>query len=140
MEIPKTPASSPRPVAHCYRVITGKLLARDHPGTQYAASPREKLARLIDAGLTAFIDLTEPNAPARFGKPIEPCCPLFDGQSHERFAIRDMSTPRTDELTRQALDAIDTHLDEKETLYLRRRGGVGKTGTIISCWLHLITN
>ena len=46
-----------RPIEHCYWVVPGKVLAGEYPRDLTAAV--SKLARLTDAGVTAFIDLTE---------------------------------------------------------------------------------
>ena len=133
LEVPvETP---PRPIEMCYWVIPGRLLAGEYPRTPHEESSKEKLAALIDAGVSAFIDLTEPYEPASHGKPMKPYDYLLDGQSHQRFGIRDQSTPASSELTKAALDAIDGHLAAGETVYVHCWGGVGRTGTIIGCWL-----
>lgn len=119
----------PRPIDHCYWVIPGRLLAGEYPRTPYQESSRAKLAQLTDAGVTAFIDLTEAD------EFLEPYAHLLDGPSHQRFAIRDMGVPESSELTKAALDAIDVHLAAGETVYVHCWGGVGRTGTIIGCWL-----
>lgn len=124
----------PHPIDHCYWVIPGKLLAGEYPRTPDEASSREKLARLTDAGVSAFIDLTEFDGRLADGHP-EPYAPLLSGQSHERFPIRDRSALATAELTKTALDAIDAHLAAGRTVYVHCWGGVGRTGTIIGCWL-----
>lgn len=126
-------ANPPRPIEHCYWVPTGempgKLLAGEYPRNLDEASSRVKLAQLADAGVTAFIDLTEAD------EWLEPYAQLLDGPSHERFAIRDVSIPASPELTIAALDAIDGHLAAGRTVYVHCWGGVGRTGTIIGCWL-----
>ena len=119
----------PRPIDHCYWVVPGKLLAGEYPRNLDEESSREKLAKFAEAGISAFIDLTEAT------EHLEPYAYLLDGPSHQRFGIRDMSVPSTEELTRQALDAIDAHLEAGETVYVHCWGGVGRTGTIIGCWL-----
>ena len=119
----------PRPIDMCYWVVPGKLLAGEYPRNLDTPSSIEKLARLTDAGVSAFIDLTEA------GEPLKPYAYLLNGPSHERFGIKDQSVPVTDELTKQALDAIDRHLETGETVYVHCWGGVGRTGTIIGCWL-----
>ena len=119
----------PRPIDMCYWVVPGKLLAGEYPRNLDEPSSIEKLARLTEAGVSAFIDLTEE------GEPLKPYAYLLNGPSHERFGIKDQSVPVTDELTKQALDAIDRHLEAGETVYVHCWGGVGRTGTIIGCWL-----
>ena len=119
----------PRPIDMCYWVVPGKLLAGEYPRNLDEPSSIEKLARLTEAGVSAFIDLTED------GGPLKPYAYLLNGPSHERFGIKDQSVPATDELTKQALDAIDRHLEAGETVYVHCWGGVGRTGTIIGCWL-----
>lgn len=127
-------ANLPRPIDHCYWVDTGEMLpgeilAGEYPRNRDEVTSRAKLAQLIDADVTAFIDLTEPD------EGLKPYDHLLDGQSYQRFPIRDASVPHTPELTIAVLDAIDHHLAEGRTVYVHCRDGVGRTGTIIGCWL-----
>ena len=108
----------PLPIPHCYWVIPGKLLAGDYPRTPDEASSREKLKQLTDAGVSAFIDLTDPATPATTDGHLKPYAHLLDGPSHQRFAIRDLSVPASPELTKQALDAIDALLAAGKTVYV----------------------
>ncbi len=48
-----------RPIENCYWVAPGKLLAGEYPRNLDDESSPDKIARLIDAGISAFIDLTE---------------------------------------------------------------------------------
>ena len=52
-----------------------------------------------------------------------------------RFPITDAAAPDSLELTTAVLDAIDEHVDEGRTVYVHCLGGMGRTGTIIGCWL-----
>ena len=123
-----------RPIEMCYWVLPGKLLAGEYPRDLNEESSREKLRQLTDAGVSAFIDLTEPNEPTLHGL-MKPYAHLLDGPSHLRFAIRDRCIPASPELAKAALDAIDAHIAAGRTVYVHCWGGVGRTGTIIGCWL-----
>ncbi len=128
----ETIENPPRPIDHCYWVWPGKLLAGEYPGHWVEGKAKEKLAQLTDAGVSAFIDLTDP---ASTDGHLKPYVHLLEGPSHQRFAIRDQSVPASAELTKAALDAIDAHLNAGETVYVHCWGGVGRTGTVIGCWL-----
>src|SRR6185312_10752252 len=53
------PAPSP-PLRNSYWVIPGKVLAGEHPTAATVEATRERLQRLMNAGVECFIDLTEP--------------------------------------------------------------------------------
>ena len=117
-----------RPIENCYWVVPGKVLAGEYPRDLNNAI--SKLDRLTRAGVTTFIDLT-------VDRELKPYAPLLEGRaSHQRFPIRDMSTPRSPERTSAALDAIDEHIRNGEGVaYVHCWGGTGRTGTIVGCWL-----
>ena len=119
---------TPRPIDNCYWVVDGQLLAGEYPRNFDEASSPQKMARLTDAGVAAFIDLTEPGE-------LAPYSQWLDGVAYQRFPIRDASTPRSAALTVEILDAIDHHVTEGRTVYVHCWGGIGRTGTIIGCWL-----
>ena len=122
----------PRPIEMCYWVVPGRLLAGEYPGHREEDKAKEKLARLTGAGVSVFIDLTDL---ATTDGHLKPYAHLLDGPSHQPFAIIDQSVPASAELTKAALDAIDAHMEAGETVYVHCWGGVGRTGTIIGCWL-----
>ena len=43
--------------------------------------------------------------------------------------------PCSPELTAAALDAIDEHMSQGRTVYVHCMGGIGRTGTIVGCWM-----
>lgn len=119
---------TPRPIDNCYWVVPGKLLAGEYPRNLDDASSPQKMARLTDAGVSVFIDLTEAGE-------LSPYAQWLDEASHQRFAVVDRSVPRSPSLTTEILDAIDHHISEGRTVYLHCWGGIGRTGTIVGCWL-----
>ncbi len=51
--------TQPVPIPYAYWVIPGYLLAGEHPGAADETEARGTLQRLLHAGITVFIDLTE---------------------------------------------------------------------------------
>ncbi len=126
-----------RPIKECYWVEPGKLLAGEYPGDLNEQTAKDKIAALLEAGVTAFIDLTE----RRDG--LKPYAQFLDaarapgghGVSYHHFPIRDYSVPSSSAVTTSILDAIDGHIGQGRTVYVHCWGGVGRTGLIVSCWL-----
>ncbi len=116
------------PIDNSYWVVPGKLLAGEYPRNIDDDSSLEKIAKLTGAGVSAFIDLTEAGE-------LHPYNECLDGQIHQRFGVADQSTPHSHTFTAEILDAIDQHIADGRTVYVHCWGGVGRTGTIVGCWL-----
>ena len=116
-----------RPIDHCYWV-SDRFLAGEYPRAKTGCDVFGKLEALLDAGVTLFVDLTEEGELLSYGGELK-------SAEHRRFPIRDISIPRSTKQTAAILDAIDTHLSEGGVVYLHCWGGVGRTGTIVGCWL-----
>jgi len=118
-----------RPIEHCYWVVPGKLLAGEYPRNKDEQSSVAKLGALENAGVEIFMDLTEAN------EGLSPYSTLLISARHQRFPIRDVSTPKSSQDMKGILDAVDKHLAEGKCVYLHCWGGVGRTGTVVGCWL-----
>ena len=124
-----TPSARPDP--NTYWVIEGRFLAGEYPGARDLAEAREKIAAFLKAGITSFIDLTEPHELA----PYEPL--LSDtGAKYYRFPIRDIGVPRDVRQMIAILNAIDAALAAGCNVYVHCWGGIGRTGTVVACWLQ----
>jgi ADP-ribosylglycohydrolase/protein-tyrosine phosphatase len=124
----------PRPIPNCYWVLPGKFLAGEYPRDLDRDSSDRKLRALIDGGVTCFVDLTGPD------DRLEPYAELVEQQADvavtlEHFPVRDLSVPSSPDDTVQILDAIDSEIERGGIVYLHCWGGVGRTGTIVGCWL-----
>ena len=52
----------------------------------------------------------------------------------QRFAIPDISIPDIG-LMREALNFVDAELAANRSIYVHCFGGIGRTGTLVGCWL-----
>lgn len=119
-----------RPHENCYWVEPGRLLAGEYPGSCEVVSARVKLGKILDAGVTHFLDLTE----ARDG--LMPYHDLLPQRSfgYQRLSIRDMDVP--DEASmRRILAHLHERLQAGDCVYVHCWGGIGRTGTVIGCYL-----
>jgi protein-tyrosine phosphatase len=123
---------APAPISDSYAVLPGKLLAGEYPRTRDIESSRAKIARFRDAGVDAFLDLTQPGELEPYEGLIAE--QLGDDARYLRCPIRDRSAP-DDATIRTAHRAIDTLLGEGRTVYVHCWGGHGRTGVIVGTWL-----
>ena len=126
-------SSARPPKAGTYWVIEDRLLAGPYPGAQDPADAASQVQPLLDAGLTNFVNLMEADETNWDGDPFTPYEPvLTSGAAMLRLPITDQSIPSVAEMV-DILDTIDAHLDDGVDIHCW--GGVGRTGTVIGCWL-----
>jgi hypothetical protein len=126
-----------RPHSNCYWVEPGRFLAGEYPGNESARATLEGLQEYLDLGIDCFLDLT---TEADGLEPYEDLL-LEEAEArsmaveYERFPIRDMSVPERPEDMVAILDHIDRRLAEGRKVYVHCWGGVGRTGTVVGCYL-----
>jgi hypothetical protein len=133
-------AHSTPPAIWTYWVVDGLFLAGPFPGDKEQELAQDKLAVLLGAGAALFIDLMEADETNYAGEPFAPYASTASAMAapasivSKRFPIRDQSIP-----TRMAmvkiLDAIDESISKQQPVYLHCWGGVGRTGSVVGCWL-----
>ena len=104
-----------------YAVSSG-LLAGAYPGTPEAVEALER------EGVTVFVDLSHPS------DPLDDYGHLLRCSRRIAHPIPDMGTPAEGYVMR-ILDDIDEARANGGTAYVHCWGGVGRTGTVIGCWL-----
>jgi len=127
------------PIENAYVVPGTRLIAGEYPGSPPSNATTDlagKLAQFLDAGVDAFVDLT---AAADGLAPYEPTLQALAEQrgtvvQYDMLTITDMSVC-DDEHMERVLDLIDAHLAAGRTPYVHCWGGIGRTGTVVGCWL-----
>lgn len=130
------PASTP---GDSYWVVPGKILAGPYPGAPSKSAARGKLEAFVDLGVTCFLDLTEEGE----GPPLHPYAMLLRRVASSRkrritylrMPIRDVDIPTSWQM-RAILATLRAALEEGETVYIHCWGGVGRTGTVVGCYLR----
>ncbi len=91
-----------------------------------------------DAGIGLFVNLMEEDetnyAGTAFVTYADVAGQHSPGTRMSRHAIRDLSVPSRATMT-TILDSIDNSMASDDAVYVHCWGGVGRTGTVIGCWL-----
>jgi protein-tyrosine phosphatase len=124
-----------RPIPNSYWVEPERLLAGEYPGASDAKRAREKLRAFLDAGIRSFVDLTEAHELAEYeGLLNEIAAERQVDVRYRRMSVEDLGIPTPTHMV-EVLRHIDSEIREGRAVYVHCWGGVGRTGTVVGCWI-----
>jgi len=125
----------PRPLPATYWVVPGRFLVGEYPGSKSRAEAMDRLRRFLVAGVTCFIDLTEPQELPSYEALLPFATPEGRRVEYLREPIRDHGVPSGRETVARVLAMIDAALEAGHVVYLHCRAGIGRSATVAACWL-----
>ena len=119
-----------RPLYQSYYLKTRNIFAGEYPGDKYDEKAQTKINQMVHFGVRHFIDLTEEGELRPYSHLLPKCC------TYTRFPIRDVNVPDSVE----CVSILIAHIQELSKrnngyVYIHCWGGVGRTGTIVGCYL-----
>jgi len=133
-----TPDDQPRrPNDNTYWVVNDKFIAGEYPTDRSVReeASMEKLRKYLDLGINYFVDLTQNGEKEPYEQMLKKIAKEKEAKvSYQRLPIQDFGIPTKQEM-KQILDTIDGAIADGKTVYVHCRGGIGRTGTTVGCFL-----
>lgn len=119
-----------RPLYQSYYLYDRNNFAGEYPGDKNGEIAQSKINRMVHFGVRHFIDLTEEGE-------LRPYAHLLpNGTTYTRFPIPDCGVPKSiDDVYRLISRIKELSKRDDGYVYIHCWGGVGRTGTIVACYL-----
>ncbi|HAB58497.1 MAG: phosphatase [Acidimicrobiaceae bacterium] len=131
------------PTNRSYWVVPGELAAGAYPSTHSGTSADQidVVEQLLRAGIGDFVNLTQDRPGGTDDHLVHYDEAVNERANVSRFEIPDFGIPTVEEMA-VILDHIDQQLVAGLGVYIHCQGGIGRTGTVVGCWLvrHRLAN
>jgi protein tyrosine phosphatase len=130
------------PFERTYWVVPGRLLAGEIPSSIDDETRFEKVKNIVDMQFDAVINLMEPLEKTFSGELLRDYSSEMEAyarkRNHEisiyRFPIKDLSVTSFDHM-KEIIGTLNRLISDNKKVYVHCWGGVGRTGTVIGCYL-----
>jgi protein-tyrosine phosphatase/GNAT superfamily N-acetyltransferase len=119
-----------------YWVQENRLMAGNYPWSEVPEEANFKLSVLKSKGIDAVVSLIEADELSTASKKLLSYADAMQAAGIEviNIPIRDFSIPSVEQM-QKILTTIDILIAQKKIVYIHCRGGIGRTGTAVGCWL-----
>lgn len=119
-----------RPLNQSYEVCSnGIIYAGEYPGDKNGEFAKHKIEQMYHFGIRHFIDLTEEGEQHPYNHLLP------NDTTYTRFPVVDCGVPKNIESVQRLLLRIEELKKMDGYVYVHCWGGVGRTGTIVACYL-----